>query len=227
MNIKYVFFIYLISKIFCYEHLGKNDEIEIYPQSKDGYIYLNLYEFSYDDNIYLKLKIPKDGEISSILEIAYTNYEKIDTKLNFIKISDFAGFSYTNSKGYYFSLDYADYKYMIIKYLGYKRGYSDNYIIFSTSGTHPLVIIFSIVGSVIVAILIFFFVLIKCCCKKKEGINMPVPEQTYDVDPLCDPSQRETGIYYPPANQTPHIYDDNIGQQYYPAPPVSEQNNYA
>ena len=56
---------------------------------------------------------------------------------------------------------------------------------------------------------------------------MPVPEQTYDVDPLSAPSQRETGIYYPPANQTPHIYDDNIGQQYYPAPPVSEQNNHA
>ena len=154
MNIKYVFFIYLISKIFCYEHLGKNDEIEIYPQSKDGYIYLNLYEFSYDDKIYLKLKIPKDGEISSILEIAYTNYEKIDEKLIFMQTRKIADFSYTNSKGYYFYLHHIDYKFMIIKYLGYKRGYSDNYIIFSTSGTHPLVIIFSIVGSVIVAIII-------------------------------------------------------------------------
>ena len=225
MNIKYAFFIYLISKIFCYEHLGKNDEIEIYPQSKEGYIYLNLYEFSYDDNIYLTEKIPKDGEIRSVLGIAYTNYEKIDTKLNFTNISAFGSFSNIFSQGNYFSFDYADYKYMIIKYSGYKRGYSDNYLIFSTSGVNPFVTFCLILGSVIVVIIIICFALSKYISKKTEAINIPIPEQTYDVEPLSDPSQEETGIYYPPINETPHIYDDNIGQKYYPAHPVSEQNN--
>ena len=215
MKLKGVFFICLISNIFCINIVGKNDQVKITSSSSSGYVYVKLKDFDSDDDFYVLVEATK-GSISTNIYIAYSNSATDDSPsgLNFQSWSNFGSVTTTDSQGYYYQLENKrdKYDYLVINYYGFSR-YSNGYLIIKTYDVNPLAtivkIVLIVVGTIFgLAIIITIIIIACCCCRRRQpvnyiaGINTVAPlTPVYSQQPFINNNQPyqnyQTQPYYP------------------------------
>ena len=148
--------------------IGKEDEKTIESKSSNGLIYINLKTFSSTDTIYLMIK-SENGELDEYVDFKYSNDED-ETYLNFERKKPFQSRSKNSEVIYYYSFDYKNNKYLILKYSGYSPKNDDSKLTIKCSDQDlssdttelVLIVIFSILISIlIIAGIIILFIYIR------------------------------------------------------------------
>lgn len=115
--------------------IGKEEEKTIESRESNGFIYIDLKTFSSTDTIYLMIK-SENGELDEYVEFKYSNNED-ETDLNFDRKKPSRISRESSSKNseviYYYSFDYKNNKYLIIKYSGYSPKKDDSKLIIKCS----------------------------------------------------------------------------------------------
>ena len=111
----------LISDILCLDFIGKDNEIELYPKNSSWYVYLNLYEYSSNEKVYLTLKYKSSGKLDSSIKIQYINDINSNiNRYNWELKNSYGSYTSVGGNGYYFEIGYKDYKYTIVQYSGFQ-----------------------------------------------------------------------------------------------------------
>ena len=97
MIIRFLFLL-LITNIFCIDTIGRNEKKAIFPSNSTGYIYIDLSQFSLDEEIYLTLKSTV-GDLDRDIYTQYTQSEEITD--DFRLISPFVSVITPNTKTFY------------------------------------------------------------------------------------------------------------------------------
>ena len=222
----------LFNIIICKDYIGKDDEIEINPKHQSGYVYIKMYEFSSGDNIYITFKYYLMGKVGDSISVAYTNDDNVIPR-NWGYRNNIGSFDEFVDKGFYFDIDYKDYRYAIIQYSGFEV--CDNcYLKISTSVSNPNITIFIIIGSIFGVVIIFILITNIIYCIKKKNKIYPLDENNNNEDMLNNNNEYSNSelinsyssnspdcTYIPNDNYTP-----NYPQPEYYGPSPKDNNNY-
>ena len=133
-----------------------------------------MYEFSSGDNIYITFKYYPLGKVGDSISVGYTNDDNVIPQ-NWKSKNNIGSFDSFVDKGYYFDIDYKDYKYAIIEFSGFEVC-GNCYLNISTSVSNPNFTIFIIFGSIFGAAIIFVVVCQILYCLKKRNKIYPLEE---------------------------------------------------
>ena len=211
MKLKCLFFLCLISNIFCVNILGKNDEVTIKSSSSSGYVYIKLNDFNSDDDFYVLVEATK-GSISSYIYMAYSSIDPTDSPsgVHFDSYNNFGSITTTDSEGYYYRFENRkdEHYYLIIEYYGYSR-YSNGYLTIKTYDENPLATVVKVVLIVVgvifgLALLVTIIIIYFCCCRRRQPVNYvaPVTPVVYAQQPFINNNQ-------PYQNYQPQPYYPN------------------
>ena len=217
MKLKCLFFLCLISNIFCVNILGKNDKVTIESSSSSGYVYVKLNEFNSNDDFYVLVEATK-GSVSSYIYMAYSSIDPTDTPsgVNFDSYNNFGSITTTDSEGYYYRFENRkdEHYYLIIKYYGYSR-YSNGHLTIKTYDENPLAtvvkVVLIVVGTIFgLAFIVAIIIIYCCCCRRRQPVNYyagmnsvaPVTPVVYAQQPFINNNQ-------PYQNYQPQPYYQN------------------
>ena len=211
MKLKCLFFLCLISNIFCVNILGKNDKVKIESYSSSGYVYVKLNEFNSNDDFYVLVEATK-GSVSSNIYKAYSSIEPTDSPsgVHFDSYNNFGSITTTDSQGYYYRFENRkdEHYYLIIEYYGYSR-YSNGYLTIKTYDENPLATVVKVVLIVVgvifgLALLVTIIIIYFCCCRRRQPLNYvaPVTPVVYAQQPFINNNQ-------PYQNYQPQPYYQN------------------
>ncbi len=211
MKLKCLFFLCLISNIFCVNILGKNDKVTIESSSSSGYVYVKLNEFNSNDDFYVLVEATK-GSISSYIYMAYSSIDPTDSPsgVHFDSYNNFGSITTTDSQGYYYRFENRkdEHYYLIIEYYGYSR-YSNGYLTIKTYDENPLATVVKVVLIVVgvifgLALLVTIIIIYFCCCRRRQPVNYvaPVTPVVYAQQPFINNNQ-------PYQNYQPQPYYQN------------------
>ena len=211
MKLKCLFFLCLISNIFCVNILGKNDEVTIKSSSSSGYVYIKLNDFNSDDDFYVLVEATK-GSISSYIYMAYSSIDPTDSPsgVHFDSYNNFGSITTTDSEGYYYRFENRkdEHYYLIIEYYGYSR-YSNGYLTIKTYDENPLAtvvkVVLIVVGTIFgLAFIVAIIIIYCCCCRRRQPVNSgaPVTPVVYTQQPFINNNQ-------PYQNYQPQPYYQN------------------
>ena len=211
---KFIFIILLILlllNISCKYVIGKDEEITIEDRLDTGIVYVNLYNFSDTEPVYVTLEVDKGG-IDEYIEAKFSDTQTVDPG-NFTNYY-YTGYSKTvTSTTYYYQINYKKYNFMIFKYhLDFRWG-TPNYLKVKVTDKNPsskifLIIIIITVGGFIAVIGAIVGFIYKKKKEQKKDVN------TDGVPNVINPSLSV-------ASQESFVNNNNDNQQHFPKYPES------